>query len=223
MDLFPAYKLELDPNAKEFVPDSSRSSGGGSDLAPPVSLTDPKKKTAAARIQADWSQSSHWPSEFEIKRAARLAWEGPLTSVEYLRIVDKRITDILIPRDQMEKLASIVTRRVWIDNMTHTDQLGSILANVKCPVLWLRRMDLSNAETRALVTAMRDRVQTVVLYNGVTLFIEELTKYVGQGCCIGLGLLGDTRTRHGERLRRWAADNRWRVTVDDDVCLVMKK
>ena len=84
-------------------------------------------------------------------------------------------------------------------------------------------MDLSNAETRALVTAMRDRVQTVVLYNGVTLFIEELTKYVGQGCCIGLGLLGDTRTRHGERLRRWAADNRWRVTVDDDVCLVMKK
>jgi len=30
MDLFPAYKIELNPNAKEFVPASSRSSGGGS-------------------------------------------------------------------------------------------------------------------------------------------------------------------------------------------------
>ena len=141
--------------------------------------------------------------------------------VEYLNIRDISIRDI--PRDQMEKLASIVTRRVWIDNMTHTEQLGSILASVKCTQLGLVRMDLSDTETRALVTAMRDRVQTVVLYNGVTLFIEELTKYVGQGCCIGIGLLGDTRTRYGDRLRRWAADNRWRVTRDDGVCLVMEK
>ena len=29
MDLFPAYKIELNPNAKEFVPASSRSSSGG--------------------------------------------------------------------------------------------------------------------------------------------------------------------------------------------------
>ena len=217
--------LELDPNAKEFVPDSSRSSGGGSDLAPPVSLTDPKKKTAAARIQADWSQSSHWPSEFEIKRAARLAWEGPLTSVEYLRIVDKRITDILIPRDQMEKLASIVTRRVWIDKMTHTDQLRSILTSVKCPLLWLRRMILSDTETRALVTAMRDRVelQRVALYNDVTPDVEELIQYDGQGSCRELWLYYDMITSYEERLRGWVADKEWTLTVDDGVCLVMKK
>ena len=32
MDLFPAYKSKLNPNAKEFVPASSRPSGGGSDF-----------------------------------------------------------------------------------------------------------------------------------------------------------------------------------------------
>ena len=32
MDLFPAYKIGLNPNAKEFVPASSRPSGGGSDF-----------------------------------------------------------------------------------------------------------------------------------------------------------------------------------------------
>ena len=116
-------------------------------------LIDPQKKTEAAKIQADWSQISHWSSEAEIKTAALLAWEGHLTSVEHLRIVDKSIRDI--PRDQMEKLTSIVTGEVYIYNMSHNDQLGSILASVKCPLLWLSRMDLSGAETRALVTAMK--------------------------------------------------------------------
>ena len=181
-------------------------------------------KIQAWMIQADWSRSSHEPSEAEIKTAARLAWEGHLTSVEYLRIVDKRITDILIPRDQMEKLASIVTRRVWIDNMTHTDQLGSILAYVKCPVLWLRRMDLSDTETRALVTAMRDRVKTVVLYNDLILVSEELKHYDGQGHCSELiGVWVNKMPLYREWLRSWAADKGWRVTVDNDAWLGMTK
>ena len=46
---------------------------------------DPQKKTEAAKIQADWSHSSHWPSEAEIQRAALLAWEGHLTSVKNIR------------------------------------------------------------------------------------------------------------------------------------------
>ena len=105
-----------------------------------------------------------------LKRAVRLAWEGHLTSVEYMDIRDMNIKNI--PRGHMEKLASIVTRRVW---MTQADQLGGILARVKCPVLCLRDMELSEVETRALVTAMKERVQRVRLW-GVTLDIEELTK-----------------------------------------------
>ena len=92
------------------------------------------RRTEADKIQADWSQEFHNPSEAEIKRAALLAWEGHLTSVEYMMIEDISIRDI--PRDHMEKLASIVTQGVLVINMTHTDQLGSILArpasNVQC-------------------------------------------------------------------------------------------
>ena len=138
------------------------------------------RRTEAARIQAKWSWSR--PGEAELKRAALLAWEGSLTSVKYMDIKRMSITDI--PRDHMEKLASIVTWRVHIDNMTHTDQLGSILASVKCPDLLLFHMKLSEAETRALVTAMRHQVETVVLYN-VTLDIEELAQYDGQAAAAG--------------------------------------
>ena len=77
----------------------------------------------------------------------------------------------------MEKLTSIVTGRVHITNMTHTDQLGSILDSVKCSMLVLYYMELSQSETQALVTAMRDRVHGVVLRSGVTLDMEELTQY----------------------------------------------
>ena len=178
------------------------------------------RKTEADKIQADWSQFSHCLSVAEIKRAAQLAWEGFLTSMECMWIYDKSITDI--PRDHLEKLASIVTEGVWIDNMTHTDQLGSILASVKCTVFRLERMDLSEAETQALVTAMRDRVQWVGLWN-VTLDMEELTQYDGQGLCSVLHVWGDTRDRYRNWLRRWAADMLWTVTADSHGCLQMMK
>ena len=137
-----------------------------------------------------------------------------------MNIEDMSIRDI--PRDQMEKLASIVTWRVNINNMTHTDQLGSILASVKCPVLVLYNMDLSDTETRALVTAMRDGVQKVSLYT-VTLDLEELTQYDGQGSCSEVGVWSDLGTRPGERLRGWAADKGWTVGGDDDEWLVMQR
>ena len=117
------------------------------------------RRNEADYIQADWSNGLYRPSEAEIRRAALLAWEGHLTSVEYMIIKNISITDI--PRDHMEKLASVVTGVVHIQMMDHTDQLGSILANIKCTRLFLCNMELSEAETRALVTAMRDRVQCV--------------------------------------------------------------
>ena len=174
----------------------------------------------AGKIQAVWSQWSHVPSEAEMKRAALLAWEDHLTSVENMTIENISITDI--PRDHMEKLASIVTGIVKIDNMTHADQLGGILASVKCTDLWLWRMELSEAETRALVTAMRDRVQEVELRSRATLDIEELTQYDGQGRCSKLGVWRG-RERYGARLREWTADKGWTVTDDDEYELVMER
>ena len=156
----------------------------------------------------------------EVKTAALLAWEGYLTSVEYMNIVNIDITDI--PRDQMKKLTAIVTGEVWIDNITPTSHLGSILAWVKCPVLWLRNMELTEENTRALVTAMRERVEEVRL-GSITLNIDELNKYDGRGRCRELRVWGNTKDRHRYRLRRWAAALGWRVTRDTDVWLRMEK
>ena len=47
--------------------------------------------------------------------------------------------------------------------------------------------DLSESETRALVTAMRDWVRNVSLTGDITLDIEELCKYDGKGRCTLLG------------------------------------
>ena len=52
------------------------------------------KRNEANKIRADWSQPSHVPSEAEIKTAALLAWEGRLTSVEWIYIDNINITDI---------------------------------------------------------------------------------------------------------------------------------
>ena len=102
--------------------------------------------------------------------------------------MNKSIKDIRL--DQMEKLTSIVTGEIYIHNMhmTHANQLGGILASVKCPHLRLLNMELSEAETRALVTAMRDRVQRVELWE-VYLDIEELTQYDGLGRCSELRMI----------------------------------
>ena len=177
--------------------------------------------TTAAQIQANWSKSRHRPSVADIKRAALLCSEGHLTSVEYLNIEDIDITGI--PRVQMEKLASIVTRMIRIKNITHAEQLGGILSGIRqCPDLFLLNMKLSELETRALVTAMRDWVQTVTLFLDVTLDIEELTKYGGRGRCRKLWVLDECLTRYGgDRLRGWAAHVGW--TVNDEWGLVMKR
>ena len=83
-------------------------------------------------------------------------------------------------------------------------------------------MELSAEETKALVAAMRARVERVVLYN-VTLDIEELSQFDGQGRCSWLRVYYNTRVRHGDRLRKWTADKGWRVTHDSDGELEMER
>ena len=72
----------------------------------------------AAKIQDDgWLR--YQPSLSEVKTAALLAWEGHLTSLKNMHIVNMDITDI--PLAQMEKLTAIVTVGVEIINLTPTD------------------------------------------------------------------------------------------------------
>ena len=67
--------------------------------------------------------------------------------------------------------------------MTLIIHLGTILANVKASQVHLDKMVLSEADTRALVTAMRNRVELSMpgSIGDTTLDIEELTKSMMAG------------------------------------------
>ena len=149
-----------------------------------------------------------------MRSAALLAQEGYLTSVKYMDIRNMNTSEI--PVDHMGKLASIVTERVIISNMTPASQLGSILANVQCSVLSLAKMDLSEADTRALVTAMSHRLERVDLHYHITLDLEALTAYDGLGRCTEIVVSMNTVTKYGEGIKTWAREKRWTVTKDRD-------
>ena len=136
-------------------------------------------------------------------------------------IEDIDISDI--DSDHLAKLASIVTDRVDIDNIRHNNQLSSIMASVQCRLLELRDMSLSLTETRALVTAMRDRVKIVYLYYDVNLSVEELCQYDGAGSCGWLYVGDDARPRYGDRLLSWSARVGWTVTGDSFRSLIIER
>ena len=74
------------------------------------------------------------PSEAELKTAAQLAQEGYMSTVEYMRIMSKNISEI--SSDNIGKLASIVTYRVDIYNSSLTElQAAAILASVQSEAL----------------------------------------------------------------------------------------
>ena len=181
-------------------------------------ISDLQKRTEADKITAAWSDFDHESSEAELETAAQLAQEGYLSSVKYMDIY-RNFSEI--PSDNMAKLASIVTDRVVIDNITPLSQLGAILTSVQSKVLLLFNMSLSEDNTWALVTAM-SRVQEVALWENVTLDPELLSAYDGQGHCTELKLEDDTRDKYEERLREWAGDRGWRVTQDTTSRLVMQ-
>ena len=63
---------------------------------------DPQKVTEADQISSSWSQESHEPGPAEVRRATLLAWEGYLTSVEFMNIRNMELSDI--NKDHVKKL-----------------------------------------------------------------------------------------------------------------------
>ena len=103
--------------------------------------------------------------------------------------------------------------------MSPLSQLDAILASIQSKSLVLRYMSLSEENTRALVTAMRDRVQIVRLWSDVWLDPELLADYDGQGQCTQLEVTHDTRDKYGTQvfqLRGWAVteDTRYRLVLE---------
>jgi len=196
--------------------------GNGNTISASNHLVDPNKSFEADKIKEEWKQITHKPNVSEVKQASLLAWEGYLTSVEFMNIGNMNITEI--PLEQMDKLTSIVTKRVMLDNITKIE-LSSILASVRwCTRLQLLNLELSEEDTRALVTAMRIHLEEVWLEN-VTLDIHELCQYDGRRKWSGreLTVCGDTRRKYESCLKSWAAQKRWEMTLDNDEMLMMER
>ena len=172
-----------------------------------------RRHEAYSFIGARISKSNwlNYPNLPMVRLAAQLAWEGHLPSVEKMELKNKNLSDI--PNDKMGKLASIVTNSVSINNITPAS-LDIMLDNVTCSRFELYNMRLTEPQTRALVTALTERLKAVVLY-GVTLDIQTLCQYNGRGRCRELVVRnGDPWRRFKEKLQWWAAEVGWAVTWD---------
>ena len=184
---------------------------------------DKRKITEAYSYIGARMSKSNWliyPRLSMLKLAAQLAWEGHLPSVKTMTLVNIDLSDIT--QDRLGKLVSIVTDGVQIGNIVAAS-LDIILKSVRCSVLDLGKMALTEPQTRALVTGMTERLETVELWPEVTLDIQTLCQYNGRGTCWGLQVYDDTKRRYEERLRQWGAEVGWAVTRDDDGDLIMQR
>ena len=148
----------------------------------------------------------------EITCAASLAHHGYIDSVEEMKLWDVDLTSV--PVEHLAFLAS-VTEYVSISNVSGCG-LVTILDNVKSEQLVIGDQSLDTEETRALVRAMESRVEAVRLCEVVTLDVEALMAYSGQGECGEVEGEDEAGARYREYLRAWAASRNWAVTEGED-------
>ena len=119
-----------------------------------------------------------------------------------------------VPAQHLASLASCVTSMLRIQNVSGCD-LVSLLNSLKCVELCICKQSLGREETQALVQAMESRVWDVTLNHEVTLDIESVVKYSGQGECRAVMLQWpDPVDRYREELVTWARSRNWRIAKD---------
>ena len=137
---------------------------------------------------------------------ASLAHHGLLDSVKDLRLYNINLSSV--PAQHLTSLASCVTSKLFIMNVSGCDMV-TLLTCLKCRMLHICRQSLGREDTRALVQAMH-LVLFLVLDYEVTLDIDALTKYNGQGVCWRVELYGDTGSLYRKKLKTWARSRKWR-------------
>ena len=136
----------------------------------------------------------------EIHFAASLAHHGLLVSIHGLRLRDVNLSSV--PTQHLASLASCVTWRVDMKDVRGCN-LATLFDSLReCKLLWIECQRLGREETQALVRAMETQVEEVQLYD-VTLDIEALAEYSGQGRCTSVVCLRNTVDRYSEALKTW--------------------
>ena len=151
---------------------------------------------------------------------ASLAHHGRLSSLNELTLWWNDLSSV--PAQHLASLVSCVTWQLTIENVSGCD-LVNLFTSLKCEELYIKRQSLGREETRALVQAMESGLEKVVLGCDVTLDIDALTEYSGQGVCRSVNLYHDTMSRYKEELCTWARSRNWRIVIGGEVWVALNK
>ena len=148
----------------------------------------------------------------EIRCAASLTHYGLLNGMVTMGMENVDLSSV--PDEQLVSLTASVSRALFIENVSGCDLL-SILTSLKCDQVIITNQSLGREETRALVRLMEEErgisrgLHGLYLGDEVTLDIEALVEYSGQGWCKEIMLDNKTLARYSEELRTWAKSRNW--------------
>ena len=144
--------------------------------------------------------------------AANLAHRGLLGPVKGLSLTNVDLSSVLTER--LSSVVSSVTGPIYIENVSGCNLVNIIDSFNKIPYCAFKSQILNKFSTKALVGVLEDRVSYAVLEN-VTLDIETLVKYSGQGMCRYVTCYEDTAARYRVEMISWAIRRNWAVDHDD--------
>ena len=156
--------------------------------------------------------SGMFPSEKEIMCGAMLAHNGLLGSLREITLRNVDLSPVSV--QHLASLTSCVTCTFSIWNVSGCD-LVSLFTSLKCTELYIWSQSLGREETWAMAQAMESRVEEVTLCEEVTLEVEALADYSGQGRCRDLRLFEDTAEKYRQELKTWARSRNWWVSWED--------
>ena len=148
-----------------------------------------------------------------ISCAANLARRGLLGPVKVLILANVDLSSV--PTERLSSLVSSVTETIHIKNVSGCNLVNIIDSFNKIQFCCFGSQILNQSSTKALVGVLEDRVSRVALSN-VTLDIQALVKYSGQGTCMcrNVACAGDTAARYRGEMISWAIRRNWAVVHD---------
>jgi len=158
------------------------------------------------------------PDIMKVKCAASLAHHSLLDPV-YTLVLRNDLSQV--PAQQLASLVSRVTSELRIQNVSGCD-LVSLLSSLKCEELTIHSQSLGREETQALVQSMESGVKRVRLSGEVTLDMETLAEYSGQGACRSVWVWRSIADKYWEDLRTWARGRNWRIELKSKTQIVLR-
>ena len=139
-----------------------------------------------------------------VQCGAALATLGHITQVLGLLLRDLDISPV--PAEDLSSLVKC-SDAVIIDRVT--GDLSPVLSSFDGLSLAIANMSLSTADTQQLVAAMDTRVEWVRLGGDVTLDMDTLAQYDGEGECEQVVLAGPATAEYGDQVMMWAENMGW--------------